>query len=207
MVPNPVDTYCFHPAVPSAAMREKLAIGEHDVVVTHASNLKALKRPLDIVLAAQAGLERAEQLLFVIAGEGACRDEMLAECSARRLVDRFRFPGWLAYDHMPELMCSSHMVVMPSEAECQALVYLEAQACARTLIASDIPAAREVIDHGLSGLLFPVGDVQALSETILACAGDPKLRRALGARARERAQAHALPLVTDEYERLLRALV
>lgn len=207
VIPNPVDTERFRPAPRSSALRRAFEIGEDDIVVTHASNLKTLKRPIDIVLAAEIALERNARLLFLIAGEGPCREAMVAECEARGLARRFRFTGWLDHYRIPEVMCSSEMVVMPSEIECQALVYLEAQACASVLVASDIPAAREVVEDGVTGMLFPRGDVEAMAATILACAGDLELRRAIGARARARVAAHALPGVAIAYERQLRSLV
>jgi len=52
---------------------------------------------------------------------------------------------------MPEYLNLADMVVMPSETEGLALVCLEAQACERVLIASDIPASREVIEEGSTG--------------------------------------------------------
>jgi glycosyltransferase involved in cell wall biosynthesis len=55
---------------------------------------------------------------------------------------------------MPDYINLADIVVMPSAAETQALVYLETQACARLLLASDIPGAREVIVDGETGLLF-----------------------------------------------------
>ena len=52
---------------------------------------------------------------------------------------------------------------MPSESEAFPLVYLETQACGRLLLASDIPAGREVVVPGDNGLLFRTGDVADLT--------------------------------------------
>jgi glycosyltransferase involved in cell wall biosynthesis len=206
VVPNPVDLTRFRPDRETTAMRSALGLDDADRVVTHPSNLKLLKRPLDLVLAAERALSHDDRLQFVIAGEGPLRTPMIEACSDRGLSDRFRFPGWLVHRDMPALLCSSDMVAMPSEAEAQALVYLETQACARTLIASDIPAARQVVEHGRTGMLFPVGDTEALAAIILRCAGDPDLRARIGTEARDRVQRHSITLVADDYERLLQGL-
>ena len=206
VVRNPVDLNRFRPAPASAALRSHLDIDGDDLVVTHASNMKKLKRPLDIVHAAEIAAARDHRIVFVIAGDGPCMDAVRAECHARGLAGRFRFTGWLEYDRMPELLCSSDMVVMPSAAECQALVYLETQACGGVLIASDIPGSREVVEHGLSGWLFPVGDARALAEAILTCAADPDLRRLVGAGAEQAARRHSLTDVARSYEELLETL-
>ena len=103
---------------------------------------------------------------------------------------------------MPELISVGDMVAMPSAYECQALIYLEAMACARPLIASDIVAAREVVEHRVNGLLHAEGDEDALAQCILALANDAQLvnrvtergldrRRARAARDRRRLRAGA----------------
>ena len=98
------------------------------------------------------------------------------------------------------------LVAMPSGSEGQALVHLEAQACARVLLASDIPAAREVIEPGRTGLLFPAGDVSALTDATLRAAHDPALRTLIGCQARERVRVHALPDTVATYEQTLAAV-
>ena len=100
------------------------------------------------------------------------------------------------------------LVVMPSEREGLARVYLEAQACGKTLIASDIAAAREVVIHGQTGLLFRMGDVQDMADKIVLAAGDPALREAIGTPAREHVLGHHdLEAIAEEYLVLVRDLV
>jgi glycosyltransferase involved in cell wall biosynthesis len=57
---------------------------------------------------------------------------------------------------------------------------LEAAACARPIIASDVPGCREAVRRGETGLLVPPRDVGALAEAIAALAGDPARRAAMG---------------------------
>src|SRR5207237_2010813 len=57
---------------------------------------------------------------------------------------------------------------------------LEAAACARPIIAADMPGLREVVRPGETGLLVPPHDVDALAEALAALAGDPERRRAMG---------------------------
>jgi glycosyltransferase involved in cell wall biosynthesis len=61
---------------------------------------------------------------------------------------------------------------------------LEAAACARPLIAADVPGCREVVRPGVTGLLVPPHDSAALAAAIAALSADPARRRALGAAAR-----------------------
>ena len=80
-----------------------------------------------------------------------------------------------------------------------ARVYLETQACARVLIASDIPPAREVIDDGETGLLFPVGNVEQLAECCIRAARDSDLRARLGRAGLARVQRHDVGRAVTSY--------
>jgi glycosyltransferase involved in cell wall biosynthesis len=206
VIPNPVDLERFHPAEPDAAMLSELAIPDGATVVLHASKLTEQKRPMDLLGAAERALPERERLVFVVAGDGRLREDVERDCDARGLSAQFRFPGWIQHERMPALLSVADMVAMPSAYECQALVYLETMACARPLIASDIPASREVIRNGVNGLLHPVGDEAELARQIVACATDPELGGQLAAEGIKTAAEHALPPVADAYELALTEL-
>ncbi len=208
VIPNPVDLTRFSPREPDARMRAELAIPEGLTVVVHASKLTEQKRPMDLLGAAQRVLaeDEDERFVFVVAGDGRLREDVERECHARGLDAHFRFPGWIAHERMPELISVADMVAMPSAYECQALIYLEAMACARPLVASDIVAAREVVEHGVNGLLHREGDEGALAQSLLALANDRELVNRVTERGLETAAEHALPGIADAYEQALRAL-
>jgi len=206
VIRNPVDLARFHPGGARDPARRALRAAPHDVVVLHASKLTGQKRPLDIVAAATIALAAEPRLLFVIAGDGALRDGTQQAVREHGLDERFRFPGWVEHARVAELLAAADMVVMPSDYECQALVYLEAMACALPLIASDIPAAREVLLDGVSGLLHPVGDTDALARAILRVTRSPAMAARLGSAALASVRPHELGAVAALYERELLAL-
>jgi glycosyltransferase involved in cell wall biosynthesis len=198
-VPNAVDLSRFTPMPRDGGLARELRIGADDTVVLHASNLTALKRPLEIVDAATRALRRNPRLVFVIVGDGPLRAPMEEACRRKDMADRFRFAGWVGYERMPRYINLADMVVLASETEGLARVYLETQACARTLVASDIPAAREVVTDGATGLLFGTGDTEGLAARILLAAADPALRATIGRQAREAVQAHSLDHAIPAY--------
>jgi len=63
---------------------------------------------------------------------------------------------------------------------------MEAAACGRALIASDVPGCRELVLHDQNGLLFPVDDVTALANAMARLAADPQLRARYAMAARSR---------------------
>jgi glycosyltransferase involved in cell wall biosynthesis len=205
-IPNPVDLERFAPGPRDSRLVRDLGVVPDDVIVLHASNLSLVKRVRDLVAAAQLALRRDRRLLFVIAGEGPERQPAERLCAELGLESRFRFVGWVEHAAMPDYVRLADVVVVPSEHETQSLVYLEAHASGRCLVASDVPGAREVVTHNKTGLLFPVGDVPRLADVLVAAAGDAHRRNAIGLAARADIVAHSLQRVTDAYDELLRCV-
>jgi glycogen synthase len=79
-----------------------------------------------------------------------------------------------------DLLAAADIVVQPSSVESLGLVYLEAWANQKCVIAADIAVTREVISHGEDGLLVPYGDPGQLAIAIKSFAGDPEKRSSLG---------------------------
>jgi glycosyltransferase involved in cell wall biosynthesis len=205
VIPNPVDLERFRPTPGAPELRRQLDIDENALLIAHVSNLKPLKRALDLVDAAEIALGEEDRLVFVVVGDGPCRAELEQACSERGMSSRFRFTGWVDYERVPGFISCADVVLMPSAVEGQSRVYLETQASGRTLLASDIPAAREVIEDGETGLLFRTGDASHLAARLLVAARDPELRGRIGRQARRRAAAHSLPRVASAYSDLLAA--
>ena len=61
---------------------------------------------------------------------------------------------------------------------------VEAMACGRTVIVTDIPGPRDIVQHGLNGMLFRAADVDTLTALLNKTLKDENLRRDLGASAR-----------------------
>src|SRR5207247_999492 len=81
---------------------------------------------------------------------------------------------------------------------------LEAMACGRAVVASDIPGYRSVVVPDVNGLMVPPGDRGALARQLAALVDDPDQRRALATRGRARALEFAWPRVTDRIEAVYR---
>ena len=199
VIPNAVDLDQFSPKPKSGALLQELAIRDDDVAVVHVSNLKLIKRPLDLVDSAEEALRQDPRLVYVIVGEGECREPMEEACRQKRISERFRFVGWVDYQRVPDYINLADMVVMPSEFEQQSRVYLETQACARVILASDVPGARGVIVDGETGLLFRKGDIHDLTAKTLLAAGDPNLRTKIGRKARKRVKVHSIDRTVAAY--------
>jgi len=204
VIPNGIDSTRFVPGTRNGRLADKLDIGIGDTVVLHASHLHDWKRPLDLVYSARKALQHNQTLLYLIVGDGPEKQSMESACHRLNVRDRFRFAGWIEYSAMPDYMLLADIVVMPSDFEGMARVYLEAQACGRALLASDIPAASEVVEDGLTGMLFRRGDVNELAKKTAILASDPIQRQTLGENARKQIEErHTLSQIAAEYSQTL----
>ena len=96
---------------------------------------------------------------------------------------------WGHREDVADVLADSHVAVLPTYyGEGVPKTLLEAAACGRPIVATDVPGCREVVRHGGNGLLVPPRDAPALSNAIMALAGDPARRAAMGAAGRRRAE-------------------
>ncbi len=121
-------------------------------------------------------------------------------------IDGVTFLGHV--DDIREVWRRAHIAVLPSRREGMPMSLLEAAACGRPLIATDVPGCREVARAGLNGLLVPPDDPHALADAIAELAADAALRRRFGTASRQLAEnefstARVGRETTDLYRRLL----
>ena len=206
-IPNAVDVDEFAPSTKNADLQRSLDLADNDVVVLHASAFKPVKRIGDIVDAAAIASQSNARLRYVLVGDGAEHPAILETCARRGLTGRFRFPGWVQRRQVIDYLNLADMLIQPSESEAMSLVVLEAQACGKLVVASDIPASRELIRDGQTGLLFPIGDVAGLAAAILRAADDHGLRARVGDAARREAQGRTPKKMIDRYAAALEEIV
>lgn len=102
----------------------------------------------------------------------------------------------------------SNVVVLPSLTEGVPTVLLEAAACGRAIVASDIPGCRIVVEDGINGIIFPVNDSKALVNAIEYLLDHPEERQAMGDAGRDRVlrqftATHIIQATLDVYNELL----
>ena len=83
------------------------------------------------------------------------------------------------------LWASAHIAVLPSHREGMPLSLLEAAACGRPLVATDVPGCRDIARPGVNAFLVPLDDAEALADAIDRLAGDAELRRKFGRASRD----------------------
>ena len=98
-------------------------------------------------------------------------------------------PGIAWLGHVSDIAgfwARAHVAVLPSRREGMPLSLMEAAACGRAMIASDVPGCRQIVVHRQTGLLFPVDNAAALADAMERLARDPELRARCAVAARQR---------------------
>ncbi len=137
-----------------------------------------------------AALIRVESphIKFLVAGD---RDPGNPACIPESQIQAWVDQGLItALGHVPDmadLYRSVDLVVLPSYREGLPKGLIEAAACALPLVTTDVPGCREVVTHGVDGLLVPVKDAASLAAAIKELSQDPALCIRLGQAARQKA--------------------
>jgi glycosyltransferase involved in cell wall biosynthesis len=87
---------------------------------------------------------------------------------------------WGHRSDMAATLSAAHIVVLPSYREGLPKVLIEAAACGRAVVTTDVPGCRDAIEPGVTGVLVPARDAQALSQAIAALLNDPQRCQAMG---------------------------
>jgi len=150
-----------------ASVRAAFGIGEDADIVLFAGRFIDAKRPMDAVAAFERIEEHVRNAVLVMVGDGPLMPGLVDRAKGRNVV----FTGWVRDPvSLARLMAISRLLVLPSRHEPWGAVVNEAMAAGLPVIASDrVTSAVELVDDGVNGYLFPVGDVDALSRCILAC--------------------------------------
>ena len=185
---NGVDLEKFHhSAQAEAEVRSELGVRDDQILVGLVARLVEEKGVPELV---EAAMSLDDRYVVAIAGP---RDRDKADGVSDELIEKgeeagVRFLGMRA--DADRLYSGLDMFVLPSHREGFPRAAMEAAATGVPVIATDIRGCRQVVDDGVSGILFPVGDVSALLAAIERIGSDPVLRESMGRASEERAAQH-----------------
>jgi N-acetyl-alpha-D-glucosaminyl L-malate synthase BshA len=209
VIPNFVNCDEYTPIKDEAARaeaRRKLAAPD-EAILMHLSNFRPVKRVVDVVkVFARVAREMPAQLFLV--GDGP--DRSTAEWLAHdlQIQEKVHFMG--KQERVNELLPLADLMVMPSELESFGLAALEAMACKVPSIATRVGGVTELIDDGVTGLLYPVGNVEDMAAGAVSLLKDrdrlEAMREAGRATARKRfCSSLVVPHYVKYYEQVLGA--
>lgn len=137
----------------------------------------------DVLLAA---LARLPDVQLVIVGEGVERSALAREAEERGIAGRVTLAGW--HPEARRYLPNFDLFVLPSRFEGLPLAIIEAMLAGLAVVATDVGSVAECVEDGVTGLLVPPGEVDALVDALRRLLDDEALRRRLGAAGRLVAQ-------------------
>lgn len=189
------------------------AIPEEAVLATPASPLKIVsvgrltryKGFLYLLEAMAVVKEEQPAVVLEIAGNGPQREELESYCKKLGLTDNVRFLG---FQPQPQtLLEKAALVIIPSTVEPFGLVFLEAMAYGKPIIAFDVPAGNEIVKDGETGILVKLRSIEDMANAIEKLLVNPDLAAELGRNGREQLIKHfSFKRVTAELDQLYRAV-
>ncbi|HUB28236.1 MAG TPA: N-acetyl-alpha-D-glucosaminyl L-malate synthase BshA [Terracidiphilus sp.] len=209
VIPNFVNCDVYTPYTDEAVRSEarKRFARPDESILMHLSNFRPVKRVVDAVkVFARVAQQLPAQLVLV--GDGP--DRSAAEWLVHELGinDKVHFLG--KQDRVNELLPLADLMLMPSQLESFGLAALEAMACRVPAIATRVGGVPELIDDGVSGLLYAVGAIEQMADGAIALLKDRDRLDVMRDAARRTARTRfcatlVLPLYVKYYEQVLAA--
>jgi glycosyltransferase involved in cell wall biosynthesis len=190
------------------AIRAELGVAPEAFVMIVVANLIGYKGHADLLRGLSRVADRLPKpwtLLCVGRDEGAAA-AISAEARTLGLEPNVRLLG--VRSDIARLLAAADLAVLPSHEEGFSNAVIEAMASGLPQVVTDVGGNAEAVLAGEHGLVVPPRDPEALGTAVLRLAGDPDLRRTMGAAARTRARAHfSFATCVDRYEAVYRTLL
>lgn len=209
IIPPGVDLSRFYP-IPEDEAKEVIGIPPCDQVLLYVGRIEPLKG-IDTLIEAIALMRRKGEFkdlsfcLVVIGGEpemiggnGSPEMARLKDlCHAHGLDDLVTFLGKRDQDTLPYYYSAAEAVVVPSHYESFGMVALEAMACGKPVVASQVGGLAYLVQDGVTGYTVPSSDVEALADRLAQLIKNPDLRDKLGTQAASLAQKFSWDIIAE----------
>ncbi len=189
----------------SSHLKDEYGMLPEDKIIIHVSNFRPVKRVQDVVRTFEKITKRMPAKLLLV-GDGP---EMTVVCKLVKklnIQDKVLFLG--KQDNVEELYSISDLMLLLSEKESFGLVALEAMACGVPCIGTNVGGIPEVIDHGQTGYICELGDIEDMAEKAIDLLQHPQKHQQFSESSvklvREKFQATT---IVKQYEDLYKSLL
>ncbi|NQE45990.1 Trehalose synthase [ANME-1 cluster archaeon GoMg2] len=164
---------------------QQCKIGEDDFVILYLGRLHPKKCPDDLVRAFPKVVKKVPNAKLIFAGEGEEETKLKGLASDLNLEDKVIFTGFVSEDEKWNVLRNCDVFVLPSVVEAFGITVIEAMACGKPVIATNVGPFSEIIRDGETGLLLPLHAPDELADAIIALALDENKRKQMGKKARK----------------------
>lgn len=178
------------------SIRQEFGLNEEDFCFLFAGKFARVKRVKDLLKAASLVSNAGTRIQLLLVGCGE-QDRDLKHVADESGVD-VSFAGFVNQSRMPEAYAAADCLVLPSDSETWGLVVNEAMTCGLPAIVSDaVGCAADLVENGITGFVYPRGDISALAESLRQMAASPERARQMGAEAQKRIGSYSAAVAAD----------
>lgn len=201
VIPNFIDPVVYDRDLYRAS--DILPFAGNRKVLMHISNFRAVKRVRDVVRIF-AKVQATVPSVLVMVGDGPERPAAEDEARALGVANSVYFLGKI--ETVAPLLANADVFLLPTSSESFGLSALEAMASGVPVVGSDSGGLPEVVTNGVTGLLYPVGDVDSMAAGVLSIITEPSRQADMGAAGADDARKRfALDTVVSQYEEMYRS--
>jgi glycosyltransferase involved in cell wall biosynthesis len=180
----------FKPRNEAAVVLRQNHAGEAEHVVMFHGVIDPQDQPKIIVEAAIIVLKQYPKTMFWIIGDGAAIPTLKEEVKNANIKNHFFFSGWIPFEDIPSFIsaCDVGLVVLPNTISARIRLTLkgfEYWACEKPIVASELPALKEIVEEGRTGLFYKPEDPKDLAEKVCLLLDDKFLSKRMGRKGRE----------------------
>jgi N-acetyl-alpha-D-glucosaminyl L-malate synthase BshA len=204
VIPNFVNCDLYHRTPELLEHRSEYASADEKILV-HLSNFRPVKRLGDVIEIFDRVQQKIPSRLLMI-GDGPERSSAEWLAVKKGIHKKVDFLG--KQDRISEKLAVADVMLLPSQLESFGLAALEAMACEVVPITTNEGGLPEVVDHGKTGFLAPVGDVETMANYAIEILSDENQLKQMGEAARASAQARfCASKIIPMYERFYRGVL
>lgn len=194
----------INPLLLAPAARERFDFPSGAIIAGFVGRFAEQKAPDLLIEAMARAVRQCPDLHLIMIGAGPLEGALRERAATLGMGERVRWIGRLP---SAGYLRSLDMLVMPSRYEGFSLMPLEAMQAGLPIICTNVGGVAEAVVDGATGLVVPIDDRAALGDAILALAGNPARRQALGQAARERVALFTPDRMVGATEQLYRDLI
>ncbi len=206
IVPNGVDCEVFRPDIDPSWIRKKLNLRDDKTILFVGALSKWHSyKGLDVLINAFALANKlCRDIVLIVIGDGSLKPIYQRLASELNLAEKVVFVGNISDQDLPLYYAASDLLVLPSKdrSEGFGLTILEANACGKPAIGSNVGGIPDAIHDESNGLLVPPNNPEALSSAIIRLVENDSVRSELGRNGRTFAEAHSWSRVAEATERI-----
>lgn len=184
-----IDPEEFHPGVDGSAVRARYGFGDEPVVVSVA-RLVERKGQDQLIRALPLLRRRVPGSRLLIVGDGPNLGQLRKMAAAEGVTEHVTFAGRVSDEELPAHFAAGDVFAMPCrerrgglEVEAFGIVFTQAQAVGRPVVAGDTGGVSDSLEDGVTGLLVDGASVSAVGDALAEILGDPERATLMGAAA------------------------